>query len=122
MELSPNELRIGNWVSRLDDTTFQIDKLDIFELDDYPHYLRPKPIPLTEEWLIKFGFDKAGINVFRWYKKSGRNYHTFHLNQKSSIGTFYYSRSRIQINYVHQFQNLYFALTGEELTIKELVK
>jgi hypothetical protein len=41
--------------------------------------------------------------------------------QKTLIGTqfftFYFEGNRIKIQYVHQLQNLYFALTGEELIL-----
>ena len=75
------------------------------------HYL---PIPLTEEWLLKFGFERSvakrnsniftlmgeGISIF---KEKGYWYSTF--TQRSSI------------KHVHQLQNLYFTLTGEELVL-----
>jgi len=74
-----------------------------------------KPIPLTEEWLIKFGFvydENTGFFrsvVFgRIYIDNGR--HTFCFCNKNGILKV--------VEYVHQLQNLYFALTGEELEIK----
>lgn len=83
-----------------------------------------KPILLTEEWLIKFGFT---------YKRPGAGgqdswsgYGFWSLNDISFLGIkdgkiLYYNRIRAsQIAYVHQLQNLYFALTGEELTIENL--
>ena len=74
-----------------------------------------KPIPLTEEWLVKFGFkiegktwgntnyskDFSGI----WLQDRGELY-------KCTISN---GNKHIEIRYVHQLQNLYFALTGEEL-------
>jgi hypothetical protein len=84
-----------------------------------------KPIPLTEDWLEKFGFEKYEFlkNRFR-YKKGvfefrrgvdllmmGR--HGKAMRWASCIGLFSY-----HYEYVHQLQNLYFAITGEELTTK----
>ena len=68
------------------------------------------PIPLTEEWLIKLGFARKG-NVFRLKKLT-----IFKVKERfySPHSGFAYS---IEIQDVHQLQNLYFALTGEELTI-----
>lgn len=70
------------------------------------------PIPLTEEWMFKYGFEKkdhAGV----CYGKSeiliylsGHAY--FDLSDKFPA----------KIIYVHQLQNLYYALTGKELTIE----
>ena len=69
-----------------------------------------KPIPLTEEWLFKFGFSKnENRNVFEnqvmlIYKQDG--FFWFDLISDS-----------IFIENVHQLQNLYHALNNEELTI-----
>lgn len=72
-----------------------------------------EPIPLTEEWLLKFGFEKRGVNRTRW---------TFWkidlVEDEKGIYSFDESRIYIDIKYVHQLQNIYFALTGEELTFK----
>lgn len=86
------------------------------------------PIPLTEEWLMKFCFHKDNYGVFEkvknnlpyvsgceiefWTKKEkdewdicvGKDIDSLHL-----LAT---------IKYVHTLQNLYFALTGEELKIE----
>ena len=79
-----------------------------------------QPIPITEEWLVKFGFEEdfEGISS-TWHNevKSIRieiihDSNGFH----SIVGAF---GTWIEINHVHQLQNLYFALTGEELTFKQ---
>ena len=68
-----------------------------------------KPIPLTEEWLLKFGFDNLG--AYGWgisyFHIRFRNIHKFYFPIENRI---------VRIEYVHQLQNLYFALTGKELT------
>lgn len=64
------------------------------------------PIPLTEEWLLKwFGEDGVGC-----YAEENNMVELF-LNN----GDYLIPKNRLQ--YVHQLQNLYFALTGEELTL-----
>jgi hypothetical protein len=69
-----------------------------------------KPIPLTEEWLVKFGFDKKahreGLSIILENTlgyKNGRTYFKSWCILES------------QPKHVHQLQNLYFALTGKEL-------
>lgn len=83
--------------------------------------LKAQPIPLTEEWLLKLGFEKYGKT--KLYKNTkGRVSVTLTSNQFGKfsgssdflLNDFYY----IPIKHVHQLQNLYFALTGEELTIR----
>jgi hypothetical protein len=74
-----------------------------------------KPIPLTEEWLLKFGFEKT----MSWtYAKDlvGNLKLVYYLGEKGwSIGFKSYSDFPNLIH-IHQLQNLYFALTGQELT------
>jgi hypothetical protein len=74
-----------------------------------------KPIPLTEEWLLKFGFERRPwgliINglLFRDNIKNPCEVLTLEIG----------NGFRTEVKYVHQLQNLYFSLTGEELIIKE---
>lgn len=71
------------------------------------------PIPLTEQWLIKFGFEKRGMS---YILSSG--YGTFVIN-KWADGKLMFTNivlvNSFELKYVHQLQNLYFALMGEEL-------
>jgi hypothetical protein len=68
-----------------------------------------KPIPLTEEWLLKFGFDKID---FQFIKNGIKLFPIRDLYYRGNFPI------KSDIKYVHQLQNLFFALTGEELTIK----
>lgn len=57
--MKATELRIGNYLKRLDDSVFDVNSEDIqiIERWDSSEDLLPKPILLTEEWLKKFGFE-----------------------------------------------------------------
>ena len=81
------------------------------------------PIPLTEEWLLKFGFNKD-------YKKGyiGKDFSNqdFVLTEPFVMGDWQkgyafefttggWSKYK-EFNYVHELQNFYFTLTSEELT------
>lgn len=77
-----------------------------------------KPLSLTEEWLLKFGFNKDGASYFH-DKISYIQIDAYVCN-----GNFGYCLDDergiyLEIIYVHQIQNLYFALTGEELKLIE---
>ena len=75
-------------------------------------------IKLTEEWLLKFGLEKIGIWTFS-LNLVGNLDLIYYLGEKGwSIGLKSYSDFS-NLKYVHQLQNLYFALTGEELIIKK---
>ena len=65
------------------------------------------PIRLDEEWLAKLGYDLISENH---YGVLG------HLIWKIE-DRFYCDKNGMQLKYVHQLQNLYFALTGSELTV-----
>ena len=79
-----------------------------------------KPIPLTEEWLLRFGFEKDGWHG--WYN-IGLNKPLFGSKSLSyNIKRHIFEidpDAEIQITHVHSLQNLFFALTGEELKLKE---
>ena len=75
-----------------------------------------KPIKLTDKWLIDFGFTKIewdNNNSFR--KMVGNNDYTivFYSNCVCEIGGIITK----EIEFVHQLQNLYYALTGVELSV-----
>jgi len=74
------------------------------------------PIPLTEEWLLKFGFEQPYIELTT--KEFVKGDLIIYLYKPVNREWYYGSWREGKIKYVHQLQNLYFALTGEELTIK----
>lgn len=69
------------------------------------------PIPLTEEWLLKFGFNQFPTGNF-WDRE---DFWACYFNRDKTALLFDYLEWSVK--YVHQLQNLYFALTGMELTI-----
>ena len=78
-----------------------------------------KPIPLTEEWLLRFGFEETtDKGLILYYELSSGAY----LEKVGEVLRLFdrggYMLSHDNLKHVHQLQNLYFALTSEELTIK----
>jgi hypothetical protein len=72
-------------------------------------------ITLTEEWLLKFGYsqDRNG------YSLEDKNSLSFSVTAEGEYKPCWNDRvlsAGLTTKYVHQLQNLYFALTGEELT------
>lgn len=124
MEL--NELRLGNFVrqGKVLEIRANAVKLKYFAenlKNSLITYENVKPIKLTEEWLLKLGFVKGkdvGIynNVFYlegFYISLSEYINIFvDWNDDTNEPTMFY-----EVCYVHQLQNLYFALTGKELTI-----
>lgn len=120
--MDARELRIGNLVldpeglvSKILSISTESNSTDgkyYLENDYNGHPEDLRSIPLTEEWLLKFGFSD-GYTEFKkgWFVIC------------SEDGIFYFQFENysvefpdVKIKYVHQLQNLYFALTGEELT------
>jgi hypothetical protein len=125
--MKASELRIGNYVNiflnDVDYNTIQI------KVDDLYYILQKngvyEPIPLTEEWLLKFGFENIdkGDNDFITYTDSEHNYY-LQIDVRRKDGKYLIldnsfddlrAFSMVDIEYVHQLQNLYFALYGIDI-------
>lgn len=155
------ELRIGNYVKAIQGN-FETNKMWIKEKDHiYSNndcveitakglvdiedgLIKVEPIPLTKEWLIKFGFYKrlneaGAYNMFAYRKKIKTTWSSYLYfiidDENKSISGFdirdieaykyeykakqtTYPVNNKTVKYVHQLQNIYFALTGQELTLK----
>lgn len=110
--MEAKDLRIGNYVynnGRLDQIKDGHDIDHVRNNPNYPH----NPIPLTEEWLLKFGFEKLEGRDDTFF---------FQLNnvQITDYNVSGYDYDSFNIKHVHQLQNLYSALTNEELKITKL--
>lgn len=105
--MKANELRIGNYVIDEDGKIIRLQSVD-----DLRYYICYDPIPLTEEWLLRLGFDERGFKWVgdNWMCLSGYVLEIGDLDSSTS-GMMWHAPCR----YVNQLQNLYFALTGEEL-------
>lgn len=108
--MEASELRIGNWVID-NNRSVQVGATDFNYCEVFA------PIPITEEWLLKFGFQKGKFDYLK------NNLEILELNNNGIFDAYCtdleFSVFISEIKYVHSLQNLYFALTGEELTIKD---
>lgn len=113
--MKASELRIGNWVKckeQPDGFQIQSHSFIVCERDQ----LMYEPIHLTEEWLVRFGFENNGYNYWT-HSEQYFELRDKHPNYCYCVNCGEYDCSE-DIQYVHQLQNLYFALTGEELILK----
>lgn len=128
--LKASELRIGNWISEtigwwgnggLEGSypmNIQVKPQNINELISDPYLdaektiLRFHPIPLTPEILEKAGFEKKPVSQGYVPYVNGR----FYYNETTSEIEID-DNVRVKVEYLHQFQNLYHAIIGEELEI-----
>ena len=128
--INPKELRIGNLVETYtvwndgrgnwSEPGIRIKEVDLKDLDIMQSPLATyRAVPITEEWLIKFGFksqssawfEKDQLLFLFGYTDSFGHYLHFAESDRTIVGT--------GIKYVHQLQNLYYSLTGEELEINK---
>lgn len=87
---------------------------------DYYSYDEIEPIEINENWLLKFGFiEEVNSSMVKFWSRDDMTiYHEYYKHTEVDNLEWYFLSSReynIRIKYVHQLQNLYFALTGKEL-------
>lgn len=70
--------------------------------------LEVNPIPLTEEWLLKFGFDSEN-------DLKHPDAPIYFCLVREELICFLHNCSHRHIKYAHQLQNLFFILTAHEL-------
>lgn len=127
--MKATELRIGNFIRTYgEDVGYrEVKQLLVggvitngkFPKDQLTYDLA-EGIPLTKEWLVKFGFD---MNEYKLGEYPFWEVGDFELLYDEEKEEFFYVHSYegdkdTPINHVHQLQNLYFALCGVELEIK----
>jgi hypothetical protein len=152
--MKATELRIGNIIARIDRTKkihlpvyvapMKILEIELFKCQYYNYDQNPalvkewymsdlndiSGIPITDEWLIMFGFEFDENKGFKYSDDDGEPQEVedrpyWFVQYKSDDFTMrfiWYPDDRkansCPCNFVHQIQNAYFALTGEELLLK----
>lgn len=117
--MKASELRIGNLV-KWNGNDYEVSLNTFYtEVSSNSMLEELSPIPLTEEWLVKLGFE---FDVF-YQKHSNGIICIYWLDKVCLVSWCKYHRQDLlrykYPEYVHELQNLYFALKGEELTIKQ---
>jgi hypothetical protein len=144
--LQQRELRIGNYIKAiyyqyedLEENEESSEEVTVLALDPYytmsdntviwveggkeERYHKFEPIPLTEEWLVKFGMELYdGFSSTRVLRLDKNPFDVSNLTYNPVEGLLRFSNGHSKgsslipyVKYVHQLQNLYFALTGKEL-------
>ena len=131
--MNTQELRLGNYVYAIDynnydsgmvisrvsvigETTLMLENLDLI------HNIKDiEPIELTSDILQKCGFNKSKMDGYDCHFI----YTKYNGSQKFKITALYdanFSVCALEdancIKYLHQLQNLYFAICGKELEVK----
>ena len=130
--IQAKELRIGNLVHIVDPSAGFVEAeisagaiYDISEMERLGKPMPYAPIELTEEWLYLFGFKaKNGVYTLDRSTELGHPFGNFSVSFYDSTQMKCWRGDRYigvvpNLQYVHQLQNLFYALTGQELEIKE---
>lgn len=120
--MKSNEIRIGNLCLKQEEiySITALDILNIEECEDRNSFHGFIPIVIEKEWINKFKFTFNEKNN-EWWKASLIGSRIIKIYFETGVNQFAFTINAMQfkeIKYIHQLQNLYFALTGEELTIK----
>jgi hypothetical protein len=116
--IKANELRIGNYYDQFGHT-HQVTWVVIKDLESAPKdQLWCKPIPLTEEWLIRFGGIRSANN---WLiaDKIELAYITTDEYYEFEWQSPCMNWSIVPVKYVHQLQNIFYNLFQIELITTE---
>lgn len=101
------EIRIGIYLKWKDNgSIFAVDEMTMVDENFWVHIKRGDiiPIPLSEEWLIDFGFKKVEEHIYL---------------DKNDVAIFHsegiYTARLIMVEEVHQLQNVYLAADKKNL-------
>lgn len=138
--METNELRLGNYIMDKKDENLECVYL-LHDIGDHKYIndLHPDsciPIPLTEKWLLKFGFEYSDQEGYLIKYLTSKTDNADELKKFLRIDVTqpeYIENGEIvdllngkedsvflqeRFLYVHQLQNLFFALKGKELSLK----
>lgn len=135
--MKPEELRIGNYVTinnkkaysglkgipfkvvgiqKLERYSIQLSNNEYYDYNQFIEFIQP--ITLTEELLLKCGFEKI-LGGIGWDKfiKDGVELSFAPLVGGGYIPVYRFNNDYIKIRFLHQLQNLFYTLTQKELEI-----
>lgn len=117
--MDASELRIGNFIQDGNSNIQKITPSLMVALIE-KQITFGEPIPLTKEWAQKLGLNDWLIFPHPKFKgwilsEGNQGFQVYASFDDYEHGT------GIFVQYAHQLQNLYFALTGEELEVKESI-
>ena len=142
--MKTNELRIGNWIKYTYALSNDIEfcKVTGVKNDGRVYFFRSdgckisldvneiEPIELTEEVLLKIGFEdrKGYFNYSRVFGDENNYCDSIHIYYCPMLKHFRFTHDKVKlddlqimdlynIKYLHQLQNVYYLLTNEELKI-----
>jgi hypothetical protein len=124
--MKANELRIGNLYDN-NGNYFVVTPSTIESVFENER-VWCKPIPLTEEMLFNCGFSKNVGHYIVFGRYKDKTLEVAYNNDTNETQYYVYVRGlldnefvqlRHDLKYLHELQNLYFAITGNELSVSK---
>jgi len=134
--IQANELRVGNLFYLNDDDLIENqhvyeniaihkitgEDIHMCEIDNQAFNMFYKQIPISEKWLLKFEFKNhlKGFLLNGFLVKRGITMQNSIITGSNNVISYLsvqLGEYVVKLEYIHQLQNLYFALTSEELTV-----
>ena len=115
--IQANELRIGNYYIDITDELRELSGYELWQMTVKENkgnlgIMEYQPVPITQQRLIDLGFEDIGSYEYIL----GNALMLDNAYTDKGVWNFVYENSYItEFNYIHQLQNLYFAITGKEL-------
>lgn len=122
--MKSNELRLGNFIKQGKIDLLEVRENDIFCRCNGTSVLNPEPLKITPEFLIKNGFEFDKLNSGENLEQDSYEFKPTRLiisvnldynTKKYFIRVNYEYEMGIQFEYVHELQNLLYALYRIEL-------
>ncbi len=116
MQMIPqSELRLGNWI-QVEEKNYRVIYLSEngcgYDHEEFVSFENIVPISITDSILVKAGFTKDDYGYKNGSLALNQYDDVFHLRLPQGTG---FGRG---IKYVHQLQNLYYNISGEELSVR----
>jgi hypothetical protein len=123
--MNAKEVRIGNLVSNQDGTLkgIPVGTPHKLELEDFKFIEFYVPIPITKKILSSFGLNANSLiwvindDYWCWSEHSSSKLKFYTINGSDWICRVNH-QDLCEIKYVHQLQNIYYAIYNEELELK----
>lgn len=130
--INQKELRVGNYILDDENIIAKVEKIESTDFNEWSGSGDPpvifsingdfreseviNPIPLTEELLGQCGFEPSYFEngeQSQYFRRDGPHGEEFWFNKDMTLLWW-----DVEIKYLHQLQNMFFAIRGKELEVK----
>lgn len=118
--ISPSEIRLGNLLTFHDDPKIRPATLATFRyLEKHGENCGFKPVSITSELLDAMGVYTANKNKMSHKIRIRNRQETVYVTRNNDTWDIQLNHGQVlvSVKYIHQFQNIFFSLTGTDLSL-----